>query len=316
MTRRQFSQVTGLAALAVATRQLTGASAAAAPNPAARPPVHFFSKHFQFLDYEEMSEAAAKIGCDGLELSVRPRGHVEPENVKRDLPRAVKAMQAHGLKPLMMATALASPQSPFAEDVLKTAADEGLRYYRLSYYDFEKGESWKQCLDRARAEFAGLAKLNARYGLHGAYQNHAGDHVGSFISDVAYLLDGTDVRWQGSQYDIRHATVEGGTAWPLGLRLLKDHIRTIVLKDFRWEETASGLKVVNVPLGEGVVDFKRYFKLLREYGINPLISMHAEYELGGGEKGNKTPTWPKEKILAFYRRDIETYHRLWDESFA
>jgi sugar phosphate isomerase/epimerase len=312
MNRRQFGQLTGLAALGLATRSLPGAS----PVPAKRPPVHFFSKHLQFLDYEAMSEAAAEIGFDGLELSVRPRGHVEPENVKRDLPRAVKAMKAHGLKPLMMATSLANSESPFVEEVLKTAADEGLGYYRLSYYDFEKGETWKQCLDRARTEFAALAKLNERYGLHGAYQNHAGDHVGSYISDVAYLLDGTDVRWQGAQYDIRHATVEGGTAWPLGLRLLKNHIRTIVVKDFRWEETEAGLKVVNVPLGEGVVDFKRYFKLLREYGIDPIVSMHAEFELGGAEKGNRTAAWSKDKILASYRQELQAYHRLWDESFA
>lgn len=311
MNRRQFTQLTGLATLGLAARNLPGAT----PAKAKRPPVHFFSKHLQFLDYNEMSAVAAEIGYDGLELSVRPRGHVEPENVKRDLPRAVKAMQAHGLKALGMASGIANVSSPHAEAVLKTAGDQGMSYYRLSYYDFEKGETWKQGLDRARGEFDGLAKLNAQYGLHGAYQNHAGNHMGSFISDVAYLLDGTDVRWQGAQYDIRHATVEGGTAWPLGLRLLKDHIRTIVLKDFRWEETKRGLKVVNVPLGEGVVDFKRYFKMLRELKIDPVASMHAEYELGGANKGSREPTWSQEKIVAALQRDLAAYHRLWDESF-
>jgi L-ribulose-5-phosphate 3-epimerase len=311
MNRRQFTQLTGLATLGLAARNLPGA----VPAKPARPPVHFFSKHLQFLDYDEMAAVAAEIGYDGLELSVRPGGHVEPENVKRDLPRAVKAMRAQGLQAVGIASALANPASPFAEDVLKTAGDQGLSYYRLSYYDFEKGETWKQAVDRARVEFAELAKLNAQYGLHGAYQNHAGNHMGSFISDVAYLLDGTDVRWQGAQYDIRHATVEGSTAWPLGLRLLKDHIRTIVLKDFRWEGTDAGLKVVNVPLGEGVVDFKRYFKLLRDLKIDPVVSMHAEYELGGANKGSRQLTWPREKIYAAYRQDLATYHRLWDESF-
>jgi len=311
MNRRQFTQLTGLATLGLATRNLAGAS----PAKPKRPPVHFFSKHLQFLDYNEMSAVAAEIGYDGLELSVRPGGHVEPANVKRDLPRAVKAMQAHGLKALGMASAIANLASPHVEDVLKTAGDQGMSYFRLSYYDYENGETWKQALDRARGEFSDLAKLNAQYGLHGAYQNHAGDHMGSFISDVAYLLDGTDVRWQGAQYDIRHATVEGGTAWPLGLRLLKDHIRTIVLKDFRWEETKNGLKVVNVPLGEGVVDFKRYFKLLREFKIDPVVSMHAEYDVGGANKGKKEITWPREKIYAAYRKDLAAYYRLWDESF-
>ena len=311
MNRRQFTQLTGLATLSLAARNLPGAS----PRQQARPPVYFFSKHLQFLDYEEMAAVSAEIGYDGLDLSVRPRGHVEPENVKRDLPRAAKAIKANGLKPLMMTTALANLQSPFVEDVIKTGADQGVEYYRLGYYDFGKNESWKQGVERARQEFAGLAKLNEKYGIHGAYQNHSGNHMGSFVPDLAYMVDGTDVRWQGIQYDIRHATVEGGTAWPLGLRLLKNNIRAIVLKDFKWEQSLGGLRVINVPLGEGVVDFKRYFKLLRELNIDPVISMHAEYELGGANKGSREPTWSREKIYAAYRKDLAAYHRLWDASF-
>ena len=55
--------------------------------------IHLFSKHLQWLDYEGMSKVAKEIGFDGLDLTVRRKGHVLPENVERDLPKAVAAMQ-------------------------------------------------------------------------------------------------------------------------------------------------------------------------------------------------------------------------------
>ena len=51
--------------------------------------VFLFSKHLQFLDYNSMSEVTAEMGFNGLDLTVRPKGHVLPERVADDLPKAV-----------------------------------------------------------------------------------------------------------------------------------------------------------------------------------------------------------------------------------
>ena len=51
-----------------------------------------------------MSEAAAEMGFNGLDLTLRPKGHVLPERVVDDLPKAVEAMKKHGINPLMMTT--------------------------------------------------------------------------------------------------------------------------------------------------------------------------------------------------------------------
>jgi len=34
-----------------------------------------------------------------------------------------------------------------------------------------------------------------------------------------------------------------------------------------------------------MVDFGRYFSLLKKYDINVLVSLHLEYDLGGSEHG-------------------------------
>ena len=66
--------------------------------------VHLFSKHLQFLDSNEMAAATAEMGFDGLDLTVRPKGHVLPERVADDLPKAVEAMKKYDLHPKMMTT--------------------------------------------------------------------------------------------------------------------------------------------------------------------------------------------------------------------
>lgn len=66
--------------------------------------IHLFSKHLQFLNYDEMSAAAVEMGFQGLDLTVRKNGHILPENVVEDLPKAVEAIKKRGLTPKMMTT--------------------------------------------------------------------------------------------------------------------------------------------------------------------------------------------------------------------
>src|SRR5690242_16019575 len=56
-----------------------------------------FSKHFQWTDVTEAAAMAAQIGFDGVDLTVRKGGHVLPENVERDLPKAVETVHKAGL---------------------------------------------------------------------------------------------------------------------------------------------------------------------------------------------------------------------------
>ena len=54
-----------------------------------------FSKHLQELDVPAAGRAIKELGFDGVELTVRPKGHIEPERVTEDLPRAVDDLRAN-----------------------------------------------------------------------------------------------------------------------------------------------------------------------------------------------------------------------------
>ena len=100
-------------------------------------PISIFSKQLQWLDYDEMARVAAEIGFDGVDLTVRPQGHVLPERVEEDLPRAMEAVQKAGLNIYMIATSITSADDPYTEKILKTASSLGIRHYRTGwmYYD-------------------------------------------------------------------------------------------------------------------------------------------------------------------------------------
>lgn len=242
-------------------------------------PICVFSKHLQFLGYDAMAQTAAEIGFDGVDLTVRPGGHVLPERVERDLPRAVEAVRRAGLQVPMMTTAIATLDDPHAEIVLRTAADLGIRHYRMNWVPYEDDGGVRAAIEAYRPKLERLAALNEELGLHGAYQNHAGRLIGAPVWDLDVLFDGLDPRYIGAQYDIRHATVEGANTWSLGLRLIASYVRTTVIKDFEWEERDGRWTVKNVPLGEGMVDFEAYFDLVRHLDISGPISLHFEYEL-------------------------------------
>lgn len=276
--------------------------------------VHLFSKHLQFLDYNDMSEAAAEMGFNGLDLTVRPKGHVLPERVAEDLPKAVTSMKSHGLSPLMMTTEVTDAKDPRQELVLKTASDLGVKYYRMGWLTYPKETSISDSTQSYAKQFSELEALNEKLGLHGGYQNHAGNHVGAPIWDLHPILEGKNPDFIGCQYDIRHAVVEGGNCWELGLRRIRPFIKSIVIKDFKWGQVDGKWRPVNVPLGEGMVDFDGYFKILKKYNINPPISLHLEYDLGGAEHGANKIDIPQKEVFARMKKDLEYLKLAWSKA--
>ena len=279
-----------------------------------QPTYRVFSKHLQFLDYKDMADAAAEIGFDGIDLTVRKGGHVLPENVKTDLPKAVEAIKAAGLKADMMATNVNNAEDEIHRQVLETAAKEGVKIYRLGYVSFDEKQSIPDRLRTLNQQMKRLADYNKKLGITGTYQNHAGKRVGAAIWDIHHLLEGIDADALGCQYDIRHATVEGGTAWNRGLELIRPKINCIVLKDFLWKKIDGKWKVYNVPLGEGMVDFDAYFKLLKSYSIEVPISLHYEYDLGGAEHGKRDLSSSQQaQVFKAMKRDLDFAKAKWEE---
>lgn len=300
-TRRDFISTLSTAAIAGAVGPLATGSSISKRD---RGPICLFSKHLQWMEYEEMAETAAEIGFDGVSLTVRPRGHVLPENVERDLPRAVEFLKKAGLKAPMMTTAITDPTDPRTRAILEVASDLGIRFYRMGYFKYAQDKRILDSLAYHKGQLSELAALNKEYGIHGAYQNHSGTNVGGPVWDIHHLLDGLDPQWVGCQYDVRHATAEGGTSWTLGMKLLAPYIKITAMKDFHWIQDGNRWRIHNTPLGEGMVDFETYSEMTRSLGINGPISLHFEYDMPH-ETNNGDRAEVKKQTIAVMKQDVD-----------
>src|SRR5690606_9412021 len=146
--------------------------------------VHVFSKTLQFLNYEELGEVAAEIGFDGIDLTVRTGGHVEPDKVSEDLPRAMEWMGKAGIKIRMMTTAINDPESVEVRKVLEQAAQLGISYYRTGYFRYRRGESIPESIAYYQRQARLLSKLNRRFNIVGGYHNHSGNYMGASIWEL------------------------------------------------------------------------------------------------------------------------------------
>jgi len=281
--------------------------------------ISIFSKHLQWLDYNGMSKALGEIGFDGVDLTVRPQGHVLPERVEEDLPKAVESVEKAGKKVYMITTSIDNADDPLTVKILKTASALGIRHYRMGYGHYDNNRSVEDNISSIQMKLGKLAELNEKFSISGEYQNHSGRaregiYFGGAIWDIANVLKNINSRWLGAQYDIYHATVEGANTWPIGFKLISPYIRSIDIKDFKWTERDGKVRHESVPLGEGMVDFRRYFLMLKDLKINVPVSVHYEYPLGGAENGASEITMKSEDVITVMRKDLEILKQLLKEA--
>jgi sugar phosphate isomerase/epimerase len=285
LSRRGFlsAAVTGTAGALVARAQASRGPAPGGPG-AARSGFHgtlcLFSKLLPDLPAAELGRAVATLGFGGVDLTVRPGGHVAPERAALDLPPFLAAVREQGLEVPMITTGLLSAADPTARPILETAGRHHVPFFKPGYYRYAFVDVRKE-LESASADLRGLAALAAECGMQLGYHNHAG-YLGGPVWDVARIIETLDPRWVGYYFDVRHAVVEGGDGgWRAVLNLIAPRLKMVAVKDFFWEKGPKGWEQRNCPLGEGMVDWKEFFNALARGGFGGPVSLHVEYDIPG-----------------------------------
>ena len=308
--RRKFVKKTGLFVAATPLLNLSHIPSFFMPNDAILD-ISIFSKHLQFLDIKEAAQIAAELGFVGLDVTVRPKGHIPPETVATGLPKAIVDINEAGSSCKMITTEIEDASKPIDKAIIEAAGKSGIQFYRANWFTYQENLTMVESLTLYQHKIKDLSELNRAHKIVGCYQNHAGTKIGASFWEIEKLLETADPDYFGTQYDIRHAVADGGFSWENGLKLLHKRVKTIVLKDFKWAKENGRWKLVNVPIGKGMVDFPKYFKLLKLYGLNPPVSLHLEYNLGGAEKGKTSIAIDKKIVFDAMKSDLLAVRKLW-----
>jgi len=272
--------------------------------------ISVFSKHLQFLQGEQLAKAAAEMGFDGIDITLRKGGHIEPERVRQDLPPLVAIIRKHGIEVPMVTTDIVDPDTPYTEDILKTLAELNIRYYRFmpsGGFKYVADRPYAAQLEAFRPRVARLAALNQRYQACAMYHTHSGrGFVGASFWDLPIIMKDVDPKFVGVNYDVAHATVEGGLGgWINSFHISKPHLRGIAVKDVSWGKDArAAWQPQWQPIGEGMVHFEEFFGMLAGANFAGPVQMHFEYPLGGANNGSRTPTIPKEEVYTAMKLDL------------
>ena len=277
-----------------------------------------FSKHYQWTGVGEAAAICARLGFEGMDLTVRAGGHVLPERVQDDLPKAVEITRRAGLKFSMITSDIVDVNTRHAEAVVKTMAALGVHWYRWGGMRYDLKRSIPDQLAECKVRVKDLAAMNKQYGVCAMYHTHSGvGQVGASLWDLYILLKDFDPQAVAVNYDVGHATVEGGLGgWIHSAGLLMPYMQGVAVKDFKWMQGARGAWEPGwCALGQGMVDFKRFLPMLKAARFSGPLQLHMEYpELGGADTGKTAFSIPREQLLAIMQRDLDVLKRLLREA--
>ncbi len=282
-------------------QRVTPEVATARLKPGARPLLCAFSGCFAKIPYAQLPEIIGSMGYDGMDLTVMPGGHVDPSRYMVDLDRAFQTFQDAGIELPMVTTSFTSPSQTYAYAILYVSAELGARFCRLGVWPPPLPPEASGQLTNIRAammrnDLAQFAATGARCKITPLLANHAGSYPGRNIPEVEAMLTGIDPKAFGYCFDPVQAVIEArsANAWDAALQAALPRLAAVALSDVALDQETPRL----CALGEGVIDWKKFFAALAAARFHGPVSMHMDYAPASAVNALK-------KDLAFARAKVE-----------
>lgn len=285
INRRRFVRDSvASAAVATSAHLLARQSVAAEGEPEKSPAVGAFTKSFQDRPIPEVCRIFQEMGLDGLDLTVRSGGHIEPKDVTTQLPAAAKAAREAETRILFLTTGITDANAE-AERLLAAAAEVGVDRIKLGYYRYTTFGMLSRELKQVRQRIAGVIKLAARYNVLPCVHVHSGNFIPSHGTQLYQLIEDFTPEEVGAYVDPLHMALEGGRdGWRQGLDLLAPWIALCSVKNFDWAKGKRDKrgqlqwKTRTVPPADGICPLPQFVAALKTLGFNGPYSLHSEYK--------------------------------------
>ena len=286
LSRRQF--LATAAALPALAQQHT----ANGPKTRLLPVVAVHIEQFPKIGYNELGGFLHTMGVEACVLSLQPGGHIPPERADWELMRAVEAMTGMGVDVPALATTATSPANPMVQIIFGVGRQMGIPIFMPGEWKYPATGSIDARLPEIQRELNTLAAYAGQTGMAVAVHNALTGSFGSALWDTQTLIRMMDPRTVGYDFDIGYATAHGGSeAAALALRMALPRLKMVSARDCFWSKDAAGWKLSECPLGEGMVDWTRFFASLAQARFTGPIVLYVNYQ-------------PKEELAAI-RKDLE-----------
>jgi L-ribulose-5-phosphate 3-epimerase len=237
-----------------------------------RPMLCVYSGCFAKLPVALLPETVAGMGFEGVDLTVMPGGHVDPSKYMVQMDRAFQMFQDAALEVPMISTAYTSASQPYAYQVLYISAEFGARFCKLGAWP--PSTAIPAALLRANLNQLAATSLQCR--IASLIPNRAGSYPGRSMTELEALMPAAGRAVLGYCFDPAQSVIESRSpnAWESELRTALPRLGAISLAD----AAIPNDQPAPCPLGEGVIDWKKFFSILKDANFRGPISIRQDYQ--------------------------------------
>ena len=235
-----------------------------------------FVKPWRALDLPALAQHVRWLGFDLIELPVRPGFQVEPDEIERDLPAAVKLLGEHGARVLNVTCSL-----PLDDERLYSAcAAAGVGMNRVMFWQRDM-DYWAAEAD-ARRQLDSALPFCERYGVQIGIQNHSGRFAPVNEMGMYNLVKDYDTRHVAAVWDPAHNALEGMNS-DSALDVLSPYLCVVNLKNAYWrrdsgpEAAVAEWRVYWTSGAQGRASWQAVISKLKAIGYGGPICFSAEY---------------------------------------
>jgi sugar phosphate isomerase/epimerase len=280
--RRDFIRVAAASGIATAVTEPCADTVSVANS---RPKVAVYTEQFQSLPIVDVCQVFQQMAVDGLDVTVRPGGHIEPQDTKTELPKAARIASDHGLEIMMLTTSITDADRN-AEDILATCQQLGIDRIKLGYYPAGEFGRLTKRLDEVRHQLDDVVKLAAKYEVRPCVHVHSGATVPSNGFMLYELIRNMPSDKIGAYLDSYHMTMTGAAGgWRQAIDLLSPWISLVALKNFQWERLGRDRdgqqkwRTNYCRLEDGIAPIQDFVNTIQQAKYNGFYTLHTEYRL-------------------------------------
>jgi sugar phosphate isomerase/epimerase len=250
-----------------------------------RPMLCAYSGCFAKLAVSLLPEMIGGMGFEGVDLTVMPGGHVDPSKYMVQMDRAFQMFQDASLDVPMVSTIFTSASQPFAYQVLYVSAEFGARFCKLGAWPPPNGVPGQNPAFRTallKNDLNQLAATSLQCRIASLIPNHAGSYPGRSMKELDALMPAMGKAVLGYCFDPAQSVIESRSAdgWESELKTALPRLGAVSLADVSIPKDQADATPVPCPLGEGVIDWKKFFSILAEANFRGPLSLRQDYAAG------------------------------------